>query len=69
MSRIGKRILEVPTGVTVTVEEGIVKVTGSKGTLELKLHEGLTVSVEEGKLSVNCDKEDNRYVQKEKGLI
>ena len=60
MSRIGKRILEVPTGVTVTVEEGIVKVTGSKGTLELKLYEGLTVSVEEGKLSVNCDKEDKQ---------
>ena len=60
MSRIGKRILEVPTGVTVTVEEGIVKVAGSKGTLELKLHEGLTVSVEEGKLSVNCDKEDKQ---------
>ena len=48
MSRIGKRILEVPTGVTVTVEEGIVKVAGSKGTLELKLYEGLSVSVEEG---------------------
>ena len=58
MSRIGKRILEVPTGVTVTVEEGIVKVNGSKGTLELKLHDGITVSVEEGKLSVDCNKED-----------
>ena len=42
MSRIGKRVLEVPTGVTVTVEDGIVKVTGSKGTLEMKLYEGLT---------------------------
>ena len=60
MSRIGKRILEVPTGVTVTVEEGIVKVTGPKGTLDLKLHESLTVSVEEGKLSVNCNKEDKQ---------
>ena len=60
MSRIGKRILEVPTGVTVTVEDGIVKVTGSKGALELKLHEGINVSIEEGKLSVNCDKEDKQ---------
>ena len=60
MSRIGKRILEVPTGVTVTVEENVVKVTGSKGSLELKLHDGLSVSIEEGKLSVNCDKEDKQ---------
>ena len=60
MSRIGKRILEVPTGVTVTVEDGVVKVTGSKGTLELKLHDGISVSLEEGKLSVNCDKEDKQ---------
>ena len=31
MSRIGNRIITVPAGVTVTEENGIVKVTGPKG--------------------------------------
>ncbi|MBQ1496522.1 MAG: 50S ribosomal protein L6 [Bacilli bacterium] len=60
MSRIGKRILEVPAGVTVTVENGVVKVTGTKGTLELKLHENLSLNIEEGKLSIDCNKNDKQ---------
>lgn len=60
MSRIGKRILEVPTGVTVTVEENVVKVTGSKGTLDLKLHDSLSLTIEDGKLTLNCNKTDKQ---------
>ena len=37
MSRIGNRIITVPAGVTVTEENGFVKVTGPKGTLEQKM--------------------------------
>ena len=60
MSRIGKRILEVPASVTVTVEENIVKVNGPKGSLSLELHEGMNVSIDEGKISVTCDKADKQ---------
>jgi large subunit ribosomal protein L6 len=60
MSRIGKRILEVPAGVTVTVEENIVKVKGPKGELTMPLYDGISISTEEGKLSVKCDKADKQ---------
>ena len=33
MSRIGKKIIEIPAGVTVTVSEGVVSVKGIKGEL------------------------------------
>jgi len=43
MSRIGNRIITVPAGVTVTEENGIVKVTGPKGTLEQKMLNKITM--------------------------
>ena len=52
MSRIGKRELEIPTGVTVTVNENVVTVKGAKGELNLTLKEGINVKVEETKLTV-----------------
>ena len=50
MSRIGKRELEIPTGVTVTVEENVVTVKGAKGELKLDLVKGMNVKIEENKL-------------------
>ena len=38
MSRIGKMPITVPAGVTVTVKEGNVTVTGPKGTLSRNIH-------------------------------
>lgn len=52
MSRIGNRELEIPTGVTVTVNENVVTVKGAKGELNLTLKEGINVKVEENKLTV-----------------
>ena len=43
MSRIGNRIITVPAGVTVTEENGFVKVTGPKGTLEQKMLNKITM--------------------------
>ena len=48
MSRIGKRKLEIPTGVTVTVNENVVSVKGPKGELSLTLHDGITHIGESG---------------------
>ena len=60
MSRIGKRKLEIPTGVTVTVNENVVSVKGPKGELSLTLHEGLNIAIEENGLTVTCDKVDKQ---------
>ena len=55
MSRIGNRELEIPTGVTVTVNENVVTVKGAKGELNLTLKEGINVKVEENKLTVESN--------------
>jgi large subunit ribosomal protein L6 len=47
MSRIGKKPLQIPAGVEVTLEGQTVKVKGPKGQLEVTLHE--KVSVERSK--------------------
>ncbi len=46
MSRIGKKPVLLPTGVTATVKNGEVKVKGPKGELSLRLVEGVEASVE-----------------------
>ena len=52
MSRIGKRELVIPEGVTVNVNENNVKVSGKLGNMELNTKPGITVKVEEGKVLV-----------------
>lgn len=52
MSRIGKLPIEIPSGVTITVDSDQVKVTGPKGELSTPLLEGITVKQEENQLMV-----------------
>jgi large subunit ribosomal protein L6 len=52
MSRIGNRKLEIPAGVTVNVDNNIVKVTGPKGELTTTLTDGISVKVEGNTLEV-----------------
>ncbi len=52
MSRIGNRKLVIPAGVTVTEENGTVKVTGPKGELTTTLVTGISVKVEGNTLEV-----------------
>ena len=52
MSRIGNRKLEIPAGVEVTEENGIVKVKGPKGELTTSLTQGISVKVEGNTLEV-----------------
>lgn len=47
MSRIGNKLIELPAGVTVTMNGNMAKVTGPKGTLEVVINHGITVHVEE----------------------
>lgn len=58
MSRIGKKPIVIPAGVTVTVADSLVRVTGPKGTLEQRLHPHVTVTVAEGAAEVSVKKPD-----------
>ena len=46
MSRIGKKAVPIPSGVTANVEGQIVKIKGPKGALQLVLHDDVTAKVE-----------------------
>ena len=52
MSRIGNRVLTIPAGVTVEVNDNVVTVKGPKGELSQKIVNGLNVKIEEGSLKV-----------------
>ena len=52
MSRIGKRTIIVPQGVTVTVADNDVNVKGPKGELSLELNKNIEVEVKENELLV-----------------
>ena len=58
MSRIGNRKIARPTGVTITEENGIVKVTGPKGELTTTLANGITLTVEENTLVLSRASDD-----------
>ena len=58
MSRVGKKPVEVPNGVTVQVSGKDVNVKGPKGNLALELPENITVSQEESELTVSRANEE-----------
>jgi len=51
MSKIGKKLIEIPNGVTVVIEGGLVKVKGPKGELEHKLPREIKTSLENSRLT------------------
>ncbi|WP_411677309.1 50S ribosomal protein L6 [Caproicibacter sp.] len=61
MSRIGRKPINIPAGVTVSVDGSVVSVKGPKGTLTQKVHPNMNVSVEENLIHVtrpNDEKEN-----------
>ncbi len=53
MSRIGRKPIDVPSGVEVTVKPESVTVKGPKGELSERVHRDITVSVEDSTVSVS----------------
>jgi large subunit ribosomal protein L6 len=51
MSRVGKKIIEIPKGVTVNVAEGRVEVKGPKGQLSTAVPTGVSFKLDEGILT------------------
>jgi len=60
MSRIGNRKLNIPEGVTVTVEGNLVTVKGAKGELKLEISPLVAVAVEENTLVTTQVKESKQ---------
>lgn len=61
MSRIGKKPIEVPSGVKVEQKGRHIKINGPKGTLEMDTHPEIDVAVEADKIVVsNADVGDRR---------
>ena len=63
MSRIGKKPVPLPKGVTASVEGQTVKVKGPKGELSVKLVQEVSVSMDEGGISVMPNKDMERAAQ------
>jgi len=60
MSRIGKRAIAVPSGITANVEGQTVKVKGPKGELQVVLHADVAAKVEGGQIKVEPRAETKR---------
>jgi large subunit ribosomal protein L6 len=61
MSRIGKKPLPLPKGVTVTVSGHQITVKGPKGELSRTVHPEMTVRVNDGVLTVERPSDENRH--------
>ncbi|MBW3552561.1 MAG: 50S ribosomal protein L6 [Gemmatimonadetes bacterium] len=64
MSRIGKAPIELPKGVTLTIEDGLVRVKGPKGELEHRIRPEIGVEVNDGQVVVRRSsehKQDRAY--------
>ncbi|MGK2895999.1 MAG: 50S ribosomal protein L6 [Candidatus Saccharimonadales bacterium] len=67
MSRIGKLPIEVPSGVTITVDSDVITVEGPKGKLTVPHLSDVTMKVEEGVATVTR-KDDERIAKAQHGL-
>ena len=63
MSRIGNKVIEIPAGVTVTVEDRNVKISGLKGNLVVPLNKGISVEIEGATLTCKRDSEVKQVKQ------
>lgn len=68
MSRIGKLPIQIPSGVTITVDSGDVTVKGPKGELTQFITPDVIVAVEDGVLTVTR-KDDSKTAKSQHGLM
>jgi large subunit ribosomal protein L6 len=60
MSRIGKKAVPIPSGVTANVDGQTVKVKGPKGALQLVLHDDVSATIDKGGLKIDPRSESKR---------
>jgi len=62
MSKIGQQIITIPSGVTITLEGNMAKITGPKGELKVNLSKDLDVKIDDNKVSISL-KKDNKVTR------
>jgi len=67
MSRIGKLPIQIPSGVTITVDSDVITVKGAKGELTVPHLSDVTVTIEDGNAIVTR-KDDERIAKAQHGL-
>lgn len=67
MSRIGKLPIEVPSGVTITVDSDVITVKGAKGELTVPHLSDVTVALDDNQATV-ARKDDERIAKAQHGL-
>ena len=67
MSRIGKLPIQIPSGVTITVDSDVIAVKGAKGELSVPHLSDVTVSVDDGVATVTR-KDDQKIAKAQHGL-
>ena len=60
MSRIGKKAVSIPTGVTANVEGQTVKMKGPKGALQIVLHDDVAAKMDKGAIQLEPRSETKR---------
>ncbi|MFH0828616.1 MAG: 50S ribosomal protein L6 [Candidatus Kerfeldbacteria bacterium] len=60
MSRVGKKPVPIPAGVTVTIDSGRCTVKGPKGELSIALHRNVVVNVTDSAVNVNVANTDEK---------
>ena len=63
MSRIGKKLIPVPKGVTVTVHPDAVEVKGPKGSLKQRVPPGVKFALDDGNLRAETVREDKELAK------
>ena len=58
MSRIGKKIIQIPKGVTVTQDGALLKVVGPKGTLSKSFRSDVEIKIADGVVTLNINRND-----------
>ncbi len=56
MSKIGKKPIVIPQGVTVTIADGVVSVSGPKGQMKIPSLAWINVAMQEGQLVLSAEK-------------
>ncbi|HXH72893.1 MAG TPA: 50S ribosomal protein L6 [Mariprofundaceae bacterium] len=69
MSRIGNKIIDLPSGVEVRIAAEAVTVKGKKGELAAPLFDGITVSQEGSTLQVACADLGNKKMKSSFGMV
>lgn len=69
MSRIGKKLIEIPSGVKVELKAQHINVTGPLGNLEMDIHPLIKVKVEDNRIFVENDDANNRQAKQLHGTM